>query len=234
MELDKNDLSKPIKKNDEEQAFQLGVYYLSLRPRTEHEMSAYLTRKGYEDAVIDEVLKKLSHYKYIDDEQYTTNYILSAIEAQKKSSYAVKLELTKKGVPQEIIESCIPIFSYDIDLKIAKKISTEYFYRKSDLPYRQLKNRVSQLLTRKGFSPGIIDDCLNYLEQNKNIQSIVASNKEQYLLQATNLAEKYFLKYSKKEDNPYLLQQKIKHALYRKGYGTDIINLAVENISDKS
>lgn len=232
MELNKN--NKPIKNNTEEYAFQLGVYYLSLRPRTEHEVSKYLAEKGYTDAVIDRVLKKLSHYKYIDDEQYTTNYISRAVEAQKKSAYAVKLELTKKGVPPEIIENCIPLFSYDIDLKVAKKISTEYFYRKSDLPYRQLENKLSQLLSRKGFPPGIIDDCLNHLEQDKNIQSTVASNKEQYLLQATKLAEKYFLEYGKKENNPYLLQQKIKHALYRKGYGIDIINLAVENISDES
>jgi SOS response regulatory protein OraA/RecX len=73
---------------------------------------------------------------------------------------------------------------------------------------------------------------LNYLEQDKNIQSIVASNKEQYLLQATKLAKEYSLKYGKKEDNPYLLQQKIKHALYRKGYSMGVINLAIENISD--
>ncbi|MDI9475870.1 MAG: hypothetical protein ACOX0L_03360 [Natronincolaceae bacterium] len=230
--MDKKNLPKSIEKDSEEHAFQLGVYYLSLRPRTEHEMSNYLAKKGYEDPIIDKVIKKLSYYKYIDDEQFTINYISRAIEAQKKNAYAVKLELTKKGIPQEIIENCIPIFSYDIDLKIAKKICTEYFYQKSDLPYRQLKGRLYQLLARKGFTREIINDCLNYLEQDKNIQSIVASNKEQYLLQATKLAKEYSLKYGKKEDNPYLLQQKIKHALYRKGYSMGVINLAIENISD--
>lgn len=232
--MDKKNLSEPIEKDREEQAFQLGVYYLSLRPRTEYEMRKYLIKKGYEDAVIDKILKKLSYYKYIDDRQYTINYVSGAIKAQKKSAYGVRLELIKKGIPSEIIENYIPMFSYDIDLKIAKKISTEYFYQKSDLPYRQLKNKLYQLLTRKGFAPEIINNCLNYLEHDKNIQSIVASNKGQHLLQATKLAKKYFSKYNKKEDNPYLLQQKVKHALYRKGYSMDVINLAVENISDKS
>lgn len=90
------------------------------------------------------------------------------------------------------------------------------------------------MLVRRRFSREIINDCLNYLEQDKKVQSILASNKEQYLLQATELAEKYLSKYSKRENNPYLLQQKVKHALYRKGYDMDIINSAVENVLNKS
>ncbi|MFW5648567.1 MAG: hypothetical protein ACOCG5_05725 [Candidatus Alkaliphilus sp. MAG34] len=232
--MNKNDLPKSIKKNNEKRAFQLAVRYLSFRPRTEQEMCTYLTRKGYENAVIDKVLEKLLYYEYLDDKQYAINYISSAIGAQKKSSDIVKSELIRKGISMEIIEDHIPMFPYEIDLEIAKKISSKYFYQKSDLPYRQLKSRLSQLLVRRRFSREIINDCLNYLEQDKKVQSILASNKEQYLLQATELAEKYLSKYSKRENNPYLLQQKVKHALYRKGYDMDIINSAVENVLNKS
>ena len=56
--MDKKYLPKSIEKDSEEHAFQLGVYYLSLRPRTEHEMSNYLAKKGYEDPIIDNVIKK--------------------------------------------------------------------------------------------------------------------------------------------------------------------------------
>lgn len=232
--MDKNDLSKLIEKDNEERAFRLAVYYLSYRPRTKHEMSTYLMKKGYEDTTINKILEKLSYYKYIDDKQYAMNYISNAIEAQKKSANTVKSELIKRGIPSEIIENCISIFSYEINSEIAKKISIKYFYQKSDLPYKQLKNRLYQLLARKGFTREIINDCLNYLERDRKIRSIITSNEGQYLLQATNLAEKYFSKYSKKESNPYLLQQKIKYALYRKGHNMDVVNLAVENILNKS
>lgn len=234
MKVDKSNLLKLIKENNEKHAFQLGIYYLSFKPRTKYEISTYLIKKGYEDAVINKVLEKLSYYKYIDDKQYTISYISNAIEAKKKSANTVKSELVKKGISLEIIEDCIFVFSYDINLEIAKKISSKYFYQKSNLPYKQLKNKLSQLLIRKGFTWEIINDCLKYLEQDKDVQSTIASNKEQYLLQAIKLAKKYFSKYSKKEDNPYLLQQKIKHALYRNGYNMDIINFAVENILNKN
>ena len=234
MKLDIKDQSKIIKENDEKPAFRLATYYLSFKPRTEHEIRTYLMKKGHRDEIIDKVLEKLSYYKYIDDRQYTISYIADAIEAKKKSAGTIKLELMKRGIASETIEGCIPMFSYDINLEIAKKIGKKYFYRKSDLPYKQLKNKLSQLLARKRFTREIIDNCLNYLDRDKEIQSIVISNREQYQSQAIKLAREYFFRYSKKEGNPYLLQQKIKHALYRRGYDMDIIDFAVEDILDRS
>lgn len=226
--------SEIIKENNEKSAFRLATYYLSFKSRTEHEIKTYLTKKGYEGATIDKVLEKLSYYGFTDDRQYAINSIANAIEAEKKSVGTVKLELMRKGISSEIVESCIPVFSYDINLEIAKRIGKKYFYRKSNLPYKQLKNKLSQLLTQKRFTREIIDDCLNYLDQDEEIQSIVISNREQYQSQAVKLAEEYFSKYIRKEDNPYLLQQKIKHALYRRGYDMDIINSAMEKILNRS
>jgi len=232
--LNMDDLSETIKENSEESAFRLATYYLSFKSRTEHEIKTYLAKKGYEDTTVDKVLEKLSYYGFTDDRQYAINYIANAIEAKKKSADTVKLELMKRGISSEIIEDCIPVFSYDINLETAKRIGKKYFYRKSNLPYKQLKNKLSQLLAQRRFTREIIDDCLNYLDRDEQIQSIVISNQEQYQSQAVKLAEEYFFRYTRKENNPYLLRQKIKHALYRRGYDMDIINSAVEEILNKS
>ncbi len=232
--MNMDDSSEIIKENKENSAFQLATYYLSFKSRTEHEIRAYLKKKGYEGATIDRVLEKLTYYGFTGDRQYAINYIANAIEAKNKSAATVELELMRRGISSDIIKSCIPVFSYDINLETAKRIGKKYFYRKSNLPYKQLKNKLSQLLAQKRFAREIIDDCLNYLDQDEEIQLIVISNREQYKSQAVKLAEEYFSKYIRKEDNPYLLQQKIKHALYRKGYDMDIINSAVEEILNKS
>ncbi len=233
MKTDKNNSSKSSGKNKEEHALQLGLRYLSFKPRTKHEISMYLMRKGYENIIIDKVLGKLSHYGYIDDKKYTRDYISGAIRSEKKSANIVEIELTKKGIPPGIIEDCIPAFSHDINLQIAKKISKNYFHRRSDLPYKQLKNRLSQFLARKRFTWEVIHSCLSYLDQNEEVQSIVASNAERHLSQATELAKKYFSRYSKRDSNPYSLQQKTKHALYRRGYSKTTIDMAMENILNK-
>lgn len=233
MKIDKNKLLKLIEENNEKHALQFSLHYLSFKSRTAYEISTYLTKKGYKDIVIDRVLEKLLHYGYIDDKQYATDYVLDAIKTKKKGANIVKSELARRGISPEIIEDSISIFSYDTNLEIAKQISSKYFYQKSNLPYKQLKNRLFQLLLRRGFTTEIANACLNYLDQDKKIQSVVASNKEQYVLQAEKLAERYFSKYSKKESNPYLLQQKVKYALYRKGYSTEIINFAIKDKFNK-
>lgn len=233
MEIDKNNLLKIVNENNEKRAFQLAIYYLSFKPRTNHEINRYLIKKGYEDATVNKILEKLSYYKYTDDKQYTISYISNAIEAKKKGVNSIKSELIKKGISLDIIEDCITVFSYDINLEIAKKITNKYFNQKSNLPFKQIKDKLSQLLFRRGFSWDIISDCLTHLEKDEETQSIVISNRNKYLQQAIKLAENYFLKYSKKEDNSYLIEQKVKQGLYRRGYDMDIINSSIESIKNK-
>lgn len=234
LKVDKNNLVELIAESNEKRAFQLAIHYLSFRPRTSYEVNTYLLSKDYEEKIVNKVLEKLLYYKYVDDKQYAVSYITNAIEERKKSVNTVKSELVKRGISLNIIENCIPAFSYDINLSIAKEISNKYFRQKSNLPFNQLKDKLSQLLIRKGFTWEVVSECLNHLEQDEKVQSTIDSNKEQYLLQAIKLAEKYFSRYSKKEDNSYVLEQKVKHALYRKGYDMDIINFALENLKNKS
>jgi len=230
LQVDKEYLENIIEESNEKKAFQLAIHYLSFRPRTYNEVTEYLLKKEYDNAIINKVLDKLIYYKYIDDKQYTKSYILNAIEGRRKSVNTIKLELTKKGISQEIIEEYSALFSTDINLDIAKEISNKYFTQKSNLPFNQLKNKLSQLLARKGFSWEIINECLDDLNNNTQVQLTIDSNLEQYQSQTIKLAKKYFSKYTKKEDNPYILEKKVKHALYQKGYDMDIIDFAFESI----
>ncbi len=230
LDVDKKNLVELIEESNEKRAFQIALHYLSFKPRTHYEITMYLFKKDYEDKIINKVLEKLTYYRYIDDKQYALNYISSAIAEGKKSSNTVKSKLISKGISLEIIEDCIKLFSSDVNIKIAKEISNKYFYQKSNLPLKQLKSKLSQLLVHKGFTWEVIDACLNDLDQNSEVQSTIDSNKDQYQLQAIKLAKKYFDKYSKKENNSYLLEKKVKHTLYQKGYDIDIIDVAFESI----
>jgi len=230
LEIDKKKIMELIEENNEKNAFQLAIYYLSFKPRTSHEIATYLFKKEYEDKTISKILEKLVYYKYIDDRQYTKTYIYNAIESKKKSINTIKSELVKRGISIEIIEELIILFSSDINLNIAKEISNKYFFQKSSLPFNQLKNKLSQLLIRKGFTWEIITECLNDLNQNSEVQLTIDSNEEEYKAQAIKLAKKHFDKYTKKEDNFYLLEKKVKHALYQKGYDMNVIDFAFESI----
>ncbi len=233
-QVSKKELLELMDENKEKTAFQIAIYYLSFRPRTYFEVNNYLQKKEYEDKIINKVLEKLVYYRYIDDRQYTMSYISNAIQERKKSLNSIKSELMKKGVSTDIIEELITLFSPDINLEIAKEISNKYFYQKSHLPFNQIKNKLSQMLIRKGFTWEVVTECLNYLTENNEIQSAIDSNRNEYMSQAIKLAEKYFDKYKKKENNSYLLDKKVKYALYQKGYDIDIIDTALESIKKNS
>lgn len=230
--IDKDNISKLVEETNKKHSFEMSLHYLSFKPRTKQEVIDYLLKKGFENDIINNTLEKLILYKFIDDKKYAINFINNAIREKKKSSNLVKTDLIKKGIDIKIVEESISIFSYNINLDIANEISNKYFNKKQNLPFKQFKDKLSQLLLRKGFSWEIVNNCIANLENNDEVQSIVDSNKEEFEIQAIKLANKYFSKYSKKESNPYLLEKKVKHALYRKGYEIDIINTAFNNISD--
>lgn len=230
LEIDKNQMIKIIDDSNEKHAFQISLYYLSFKPRTKQEVIDYLVKKEFEEKTIDKTLEKLISYRFIDDKQYAINFISSKIRQKNKSSTIVKNDLIKKGISVDMVDDAISIFSYDIDLDIAKKISEKYFNRNHNLPFNQVKDKLCNMLFRKGFSWEIINNCISDLENNDEVKSIIDSNKEEYIIQARKLAQKYFSKYRKKEDNQYLLEKKVKSALYRKGYDKDIIAIAFENI----
>lgn len=230
MEIDRKELWKLIEEDENQRAFQAGLHYLSYKPRTNYEMRNYLIKKGYKDSTVEGTLEKLLHYKYIDDHQYAKSYIINSMETKKKSSEIIRLDLIKRGIPSEIIHEYISIFTHEKNLEIAREISNEYFYRKSDLPFKQLKNKLTQLLVRRGFSWEIINNCLNFLEEDVNVQLTLKLNENKQKSQVLELAERYFTRYGKNENNDYILTQKVKQALYRRGYDMDMINTVVNDL----
>lgn len=234
MDRNKDNLSDLTKKNKEDSGFQLALRYLSYRPRTSYEIENHLKRKGYEGPIISKIMDRLTYYKYVDDVEYTKNYISASIRARKKSSKIIELELERRGVPPQIIDRHIVAFTDEINLEIAEEISSKYFYQNSNLPFNQLKNRLSQLLVRRGFSWELINYCISSLEDNTGVQAILKSQEDTYRLQALELGGKYLNRYRKKEKNPYILKQKIRQALYRRGYSRDTIDSVIDHILDRN
>ncbi len=232
LNINKDDITQLVEETNKKHSFEMALHYLSFKSRTKQEIINYLLKKGFENNIINNTIEKLTLYKFVDDKKHAINFINNAIREKKKSSSLVKTELIKKGIDIQIVEECISIFSYNIDLDIANEISKKYFNKKQNLPFKQFKDKLSQLLLRKGFSWEIVNKCISNLENSGEVQTIIDSNKEKFELQAIKLANKYFCKYSKKENNPYLLEKKVKHALYRKGYDIDIINTAFNNINN--
>lgn len=74
---------------------------LERQDRTEYELRQKLKEREYELAEIDETLRFLKAYRYIDDAEYAGRYIRTY--SAKKSNRRLRCDLERKGVAKEII-----------------------------------------------------------------------------------------------------------------------------------
>ena len=82
--------------NETSQALDKAMTHLSASMKTEKQVRDYLKKKGYVDAVCDQVLEKLRGYGFVDDAEYCAQYIRSA--GKDKGARLIALELKKRGV----------------------------------------------------------------------------------------------------------------------------------------
>lgn len=91
--------------NEKSQALDKALIHLTASMKTERQMRDFLKKKGYVDAVCDYVLEKLRGYGFVDDAEYSRQYVRFA--AKNKGSRLIALELKQKGVPQEAVDEAL-------------------------------------------------------------------------------------------------------------------------------
>lgn len=81
-----------------EKAYRKALGYLSKSPKTIRQMKKYLTDKGYDADIIEQVIVQLSNFNYLDDKAFARQFIESRIRYKPKSVFALGFELRKKGI----------------------------------------------------------------------------------------------------------------------------------------
>lgn len=97
--------------------------YLSKSPKTIRQMKGYLTEKGYNANIIEQVIVQLSNFNYLDDEAFARQFIESRIRYKPKSIFALGFELRKKGIDPALAEELLVAYK-DEDLAL-KAVETK-------------------------------------------------------------------------------------------------------------
>lgn len=127
------------------------MHILQGADRTEKQIREKLEKGRYPSAVIDEVMRFLQKYEYINDYDYSVSYIKTYSKNQ--SERLMRERLRQKGVDRDIIatamEDTMKEVGYDsqsiiIDILRKKKYN-------NDTADIKEKNRVISYLMRKGF-----------------------------------------------------------------------------------
>lgn len=108
--------------NETSQALDKAMTHLSASMKTEKQVRDYLKKKGYVDAVCDQVLEKLRGYGFVDDAEYCAQYIRSV--GKDKGARLIALELKKRGVDERTAEEALAGLEGEEDA--AAKVLSKY------------------------------------------------------------------------------------------------------------
>ncbi len=193
-------------------AYLQAIHYLSHSMRAMKDVHDYLLKKEHHENVIGEVLHRLQKEGYLNDLEYAKAYVRTHSSLSKKGPVALERELKEKGIHTEYLQESLKEYSEKqrVDNAIIlceKKLSA---YKK--LSIQEKKQKLEAMLVRKGYPFTIIAIAIAEVDLGTTAeeQEIIISH-----------FHKYHRKYEKYE--PYIYRQKMKQALYRKGFSIDDI-----------
>src|SRR3954469_7354437 len=78
--------------------------FLAVRQRSVDETTKRLTRLGYPEPLVEEVVTRLIEMDYLDDEDFARSWVESRDRARPRGEMALRGELAVKGVPREVVD----------------------------------------------------------------------------------------------------------------------------------
>lgn len=156
-----------------EKFYNKALKFLSYRPRSEKEVRERLRIKNHEsgikelDSIIDQVIHKLRDYNFINDYDFAKRWVESRMKSKQRSLRLIKLELKRKGISDDIIQTIIHDSKFMIhsDLEQAKKLVEKRIGRLKGLDRQKIYEKLGRYLASKGFDwdtiKKSIDEILN-------------------------------------------------------------------------
>jgi SOS response regulatory protein OraA/RecX len=143
-------------------AWNYSLRLISIRGRSEREISKRLGEKGYLQTEVEETVVRLKAAGFIDDARLAEALIRTCTERRPMGAAGCRRLLKDRGIPEEIFKALK--FTHEEELENAMKLVE----KKSKLPekYPPLvrKNRLFGFLQRRGFSSDVISAAMKKME----------------------------------------------------------------------
>lgn len=170
MEVDNSFIEDILLAEEENNALNDALNFLSYRQRSEKEVYDSLKRKGYAEENIERVILSCKDKNYINDKNFAEAFMRDKVNLNKFGPERIKHELRLKGVSRNIINEVID-FDRSDQYELAKEIADKkiYSYRNDDK--KAIYRKMSGFLQRRGFSYDIISkvvkEILNQIDMER-------------------------------------------------------------------
>lgn len=223
MELDEPTINAMIQTDTLHKSYTLAINYLSYRMRSEKEIRDYLKDKEVDPEHEDEIVTRLKKEKLLDDQEFANSLVRTRVMTASKGPLLLKKELIEKGVQASQAEEALQFYPFAKQYEKAMKFAQKKMKNDGRKAYRQQIQNVQQTLMQKGFQGDVIQEVLANLPEEENEDSEWEATVYQ--------GEKLLRKYQSKAEG-YELKQKLKSALYRKGFTFDHIDRFIDEYVD--
>ena len=149
------DLIAELKSQDDrEKAYNQALSYLEYRPRSQAEVERYLVGKKLDEAVVRDVVERLTRAGLLDDAGFARFWVENRQQFRPRGRMALRYELRIKGLNEETISTALG----DVDEEeSAYHLARAQAQKKPNLAPQELRRKLGQYLARRGFSFSVID-----------------------------------------------------------------------------
>lgn len=157
LEIDEEKLNELILEDEKGVAFSKAINYVSNNYKTKKQVRDYLYKKEYNKNTIDYVVEKMEEYKYLDDEGYAKQFVLTY--SKKYGKLKLISGLKSKGISDKIIDNLFEEIEVESSIEsVANK------YLKNKIIDEKTYMKLSRFLYSRGFQFDEINSYINKLK----------------------------------------------------------------------
>jgi regulatory protein len=158
-ELTDVDVERILRDEQLAEAKEYAALLLSYRARTTAEMHERLLKRGFDPAIADAAIGRLTELKLLDDERFACDFAADRVSIGHKGKFRVRGELIKRGVERKTIDRAID--AAPDEEPAARELVRRFRPRYAGLEPATRRQRLYALLARRGFGLDTIRSVLD-------------------------------------------------------------------------
>ena len=152
-ELEEEKIKQLQTEDARERAIQQALLFLSYRSRSESEIRQNLRKHEIPEGIIEQTLQRLRQDGLSNDDQFAQAWVENRSTFRPRSRRMLAMELRQKGLADEAVSSALE----DVDDgALAYEAAQKRAPRLKDLEWFDFRKKLSEFLTRRGFSYSVI------------------------------------------------------------------------------
>lgn len=203
---------------------EIGLNYITHQSRTRQEVRERLEKEELPEDVIGQILTRLTELGFLDDVDYVKRYLEADLKMGDTGPRVVQYKLRQKGIATELLADQLAGIESDEWTAVAVRAGQKNLRHHRNRAYKDQLQRLRVNLMQKGFDEVTIQAAIAKLDPQPDPEAELTMLKTE--------AEKQWR--LKQRYDERTRKQKVKTALFRKGFDLAAIDDVLSELVDES